>query len=229
MSELALQMTALIASALVAGVIAGWWAYYFMRREELVQCRYELAGLRRNYSEALEENRTLQTQIKIVESKLPKPRPVNEGSTDHGEYVELRKELEKSRRQLTQLGGQLAGRDKRIEHLTQLSTQQSLKLREYQTAATDADTNKNVATRRHVIKTHLIKTARKRDDLKQLRGISDTIEHQLHALGIQNFQQLAELSNNDLERYQRLLNLPLTALQQWRNTALEQPPSLNHS
>lgn len=225
MSELALQMTAIIAATLVVGVIAGWWAYYFMRREELVQCRYELAGLRRNYSEALEENRNLQTQIKIVESKLPKPRPVNEGSTDHGEYIELRKALEKSRRHITQLSGQLAGRDKRIEHLTQLNQQQSLKLNEYQ----KPDHEDSSVLRKKAIKAHLMTTDTRQDDLKQLRGISSNIEHQFHTLGIQNFQQLADLSNSDLERYQRLLNLPLTALQQWRTIALEQPPTLKHS
>lgn len=216
MSDLALQMTVLITSALVAGVITGWWAYYFMRREELVKCRYELAGLRRNYSETLEENRNLKAQIKIVESKLPKPRPVNEGSLDHGQYIELRKELEKSRQQLTRLSGQLAGRDKRIEHLTQLSKQQERKLHEYQPSQDD-DSEALART----VSMNLMRTTPKHDDLKQLRGLSNDVEYKFQALGIQNFHQLAALSNGDLERYQRLLNLPLKALQQWRSTALE--------
>lgn len=219
MSDLALQMTALIAGALVTGTIAGWWAYYFMRREELVQCRYELAGLRRNYSETLEENRTLRTHVKNVESKLPKPRAVNEGSSDHGNYLTLRKDLEKSRKKLTQLSGLLAGRDKRIEHLTQLSKQQERKLREYQTPVDD-DAESLVKA----VSINLMNTAPQHDDLKQLHGLSSAVEYKFNTLGIQNFQQLAELSNHDIERYQRLLDLPVKALHQWRTLALRQTP-----
>lgn len=222
MSELALQMTAVITCTLITGIVAGWWAYYFMRREELVKCRYELAGLRRNYSETLEENRQLHIQLKAVESQLPKPRSMNEDSTNHGKYIALRKALEKSRQQITQLTDDLSGRDKRIEQLTQLHKQQAVKLKTCQQQLTPLGSSKSSPA--HT--TSLMQAAPVQDNLQQLNGVSSTIEQQLNALGIQSFQQLAELSNHDLERYQRLLKLPLKALKQWRSVALEQPPAL---
>ncbi len=106
MGYLATQILVFLTIAMLVGAIVGWLVTRFVYRQHDAQCRTELAGLRRNYADVALQNTTLHRELRQLQKVLHKI-STPPSDTDYGKFLQLRKALEKTRRQYEGLAGSI--------------------------------------------------------------------------------------------------------------------------
>jgi predicted flap endonuclease-1-like 5' DNA nuclease len=201
MGYLAIQMSVFLSIAMFAGTITGWWIARFIYRQYAVECRTELAGLRRNYDNAARENASLRSKLRQLEQVLHKI-GTPPSDTDYGKFLQLRKALEKARGQYEGLLGQCHQQEQSLARLSrelQASRQELVGLRAEmptrQAATLESTTwaaNESPGVGKH-------------DDLTRIQGINQRLASKLQALGIVTYRQVAEFTSDDVHNIQRII------------------------
>lgn len=65
-----IQLTLITTIAVAAGVLLGWWANIYYRKEQEQNLRDELQLLKSYFSESLKENSKVKLQLKLAEEKI---------------------------------------------------------------------------------------------------------------------------------------------------------------
>lgn len=212
MGYLAVQMSFFLSIAVFAGAITGWWIAKFIHGQYAMECRTELEGLRRNYDNAARENASLRSKLRQLESVLHKI-GTPPSDTDYGKFLQLRKALEKTRRQYEGLLGQCHQQEKSLARLSgelQASRQELLVLRAEMTTQQAAIPELPVVDVRGANEPL---DAGKHDDLTRIQGINQRLANKLQALGIVTYRQVAEFTSDDMHNIQRIIG-----------TEIHQPP-----
>lgn len=198
MAYLAVQVSVFMAMALTIGAVAGWLVAKFIYHQDAAECQTELLGLRRNYDAAVMDNAQLRLRLRQQEEVLREVR-IPPSEADYGQFLQLRKALEKTRRQyeglleqfhqqeqaLTRLSGELQGSQQALVGLrAQLHREQ---------AQPPLPAN------------GFMPGSGKRDDLTRIQGINQRLAKQLEALGILTYRQVAEFTSDDLHHIQRII------------------------
>ena len=200
MEYLAIQMSVLLGGAVVLGGLVGGWVARFIYQQAATACRIELAGLRRNYEDATRENvdlrRRLQQQASVLHkiSTLP-------SDTEYGQFLQVRKTLEKTRLQYQGLLDQFNQQQQAVGRL-----RSELQLSQQELAIVQANLNQPLRASELPLPVGLeAVSANKRDDLTLIQGVSQHLAGQLRALGIVTYRQIAEFTADDMHSLQRLL------------------------
>ncbi|QQZ28921.1 hypothetical protein HMY34_09230 [Thiothrix subterranea] len=198
MFYLALHMVLLLSVALLIGVWVGGWVAKWHYARESAQCLTELAGLRRNYQDATADNAYLRSKTRQLEKVLRKI-GTPPAESEYGEFLELRKTLEKTRREYQVLLEQYHQQEKILaderrewqRHQQALVTIQTSPLTAESLCASITDMPPPLAGRY--------------DDLTRIQGISQQLASHLKALGIVTYRQVAEFTTDDMQHIQRII------------------------
>ena len=96
MNSLSLPMLLIIVLAVFFGAALGWWISRFVQSNQEAEMESELAGVRDNYNDAVEENNRLRQHLRQVEDNRAKAVSLLDASNDYGYLLETRKALEDS-------------------------------------------------------------------------------------------------------------------------------------
>lgn len=211
MGYLAIQIAGFLTIALITGAIAGWWVARFIYLQYEAECRTELAGLHRNYDDAVLENASLRHKLREME-KVVRKACIPPSDTDYGKFLQLRKALEKNRRQYEALLDQFQQQEKGIARLKgELlhSKKQLAILREESGKHTDAANWSTDAVSPTAASGLLDSSTRlgERDDLTCIQGINKGLAGKLQAMGILSYRQVAEFTPDDLHNIQRIIGV----------------------
>lgn len=204
MLYLAFQIVLLLSIALLVGVWVGGWVAKWRYDREVAGCLTELAGLRRNYHDVTVENANLRSKTRQLEKILRKisTPPVD---SEYGQFLELRKTLEKTRSEYQTLLTQCHQQEKTLADLRiELQCNQQVSTRLQTTSATSrvlAIAPATANSQRPEVSKH--------DDLTRIQGISQQLASQLKALGIVTYRQVAEFTSDDMLRIQRIIGSDL--------------------
>lgn len=204
MGYLATQMLVFLTIAMVIGAIVGWLVTRFVYRQHDAQCRTELAGLRRNYADVALQNATLHGQLRQLQKVLHKI-STPPSDTDYGKFLQLRKALEKTRRQYQSLLDQFHQQE---ASLAQLSTELQ--------ASKQALAGLQVEVTNRQVPIAVLPPApassglENRDDLTLIQGINQRLASTLQALGIVTYRQVAEFTSDDVHHIQRIIGTDIT-------------------
>lgn len=199
MLYLALQIVLLLSVALLIGVLMGGWVvkWYYVR--ESAQCLTELAGLRRNYQDASADNAYLRNKTRQLEKVLRKI-GAPPADSEYGQFLELRKTLEQTRREYQELLEQYHQQEKTLadwqvnlrrnqEALATLQAEPLMEKTEPLLAAADLQEP----------------TVLRYDDLTRIQGVSQQLASHLKALGIVTYRQVAEFTADDVQHIQCII------------------------
>lgn len=204
MFYLALQMVLLLSIALLIGVLVGGWVAKWHYAREAAQCLTELAGLRRNYQDATADNAYLRNKTRQLEKMLRKI-GTPPAESEYGQFLELRKTLEKTRREYQSLLEQCHQQEKtladwRVE--LQRNQQALATLQAAPVATAEESPHESIADMpRPAAGTY--------DDLTRIQGISQQLASHLKALGIVTYRQVAEFTTDDMQHIQRIIGTEL--------------------
>lgn len=202
MGYLAIQMSLLLGLVMVAGSLAGWWVARFIYRQATTECRNELVGLRRNYEDSSLENVNLRSKVRQLDMLLRKiGTPPSEA--DYGQFLQVRKALEKTRLQYQSLLDKCHQQQKTLSQLNaelQGSKQELLAL---QAQLVQQQGVTPVASL--VVASSSSISMGKRDDLTRIQGINQRLASKLQALGIVTYRQVAEFTSDDVHHIQRII------------------------
>jgi predicted flap endonuclease-1-like 5' DNA nuclease len=214
MEYLAIQVIIFLLAAVMVGGALGWWgsSFTYQQREEAV--RHELAGLRRNYGDAVREKGLLRIRLKKVESAL-RTFATAPSVTDYGEYVQTRKALENARRQHESLLEKLHKQQRVLEQLRkQLEARNEVSPRYAELSVTPQETATSGQGG------FRFNPLDEWDDLTHISGVDSGLARKLRALGIVSYQQLAEFTAEDVLRIQPMLDMAIpVSIEGWRQEA----------
>lgn len=199
MFYLVLQMVLLLSLALLIGVLAGGWVakWYYVR--ESAQCLTELAGLRRNYQDAIVDNAYLRNKTRQLE-KIVRKIGIRPAESEYGQFLELRKTLEKTRREYQDLLEQYHQQEKTLADwsIELQRNQQAFVALQVAPLMEKAETSQAVTDMQEAM-------AVKYDDLTRIQGLSQQLASYLTALGIVTYRQVAEFTADDMQHIQRII------------------------
>lgn len=206
-----LQTILIIIISFSIGLLLGGWFVGSRRNVVIKKLQYELSGTRVNFHNAREDAHDLRGQLKVAEEHRSKLSEVLESTSGHKKFSLVRKKLEVSRREIQLLKAELNRREQVVFDLRDVI----LTLKKHLHIRPQPKTVDNVLTiDKKITKVPVIGPSE--DNLQLIDGISDTIAHQLHSLGIVNYRQIAECGPRQLLNIQRLIGqgqrLPL---RQW--------------
>jgi len=192
--------------AVLSGALLGVWVVRWHCAREAAQCLTELAGLRRNYQDARADNAYLRDKTRQLEKVLRKIGTPSAAS-DYGQFLELRKTLEKTRREYQHLLEQYHAQEKtladwRVERQRQQQVCTAMQAAPATTATEDALHCASAAD-------SLLSGAAPHDDLTRIQGISQQLASHLRALGIVTYRQVAEFTTDDVQHIQRIIGTEL--------------------
>jgi predicted flap endonuclease-1-like 5' DNA nuclease len=218
MGYLAVQVSSLLVVALALGSLAGWWVARWIYHQATAQCRVELSGLRRNYEDGALQNVHLRNRLQQLEKVLHKV-STPPSDTDYGQFLQLRKALEKTRLQYQTLLTQCHQQQKTVQHLQaelQNNQQALAALQAGQAMLGGMEREKAVAAAREPLDLR----AGKRDDLTRIQGINQRLACKLQAMGIVTYRQIAEFTSDDVTHIQQLIGADLaTPTEGWAHNA----------
>lgn len=206
MGYLAIQVSSLLVLAAALGSLVGWWGARLVYRQATAQCRIELSSLRRNYEDRALDNVNLRNKLQQLEKVLHKvTTPPSEA--DYGQFLQLRKALEKTRLQYQGLLDQCHQQQNTVQHLqAELHTSQQV-LAALQTAPQAPLVGLCESSSRELLD---LRSA-KRDDLTRIQGINQRLASKLQALGIVTYRQVAEFTSDDVSHIQQIIGTELAA------------------
>ena len=126
---------------------------------------------------------------------------------DYGQFLQLRKALEKTRLQYQGLLDQCHQQQNTVQHLqAELHTSQQV-LAALQTAPQAPLAGLCESSSRELLD---LRSA-KRDDLTRIQGINQRLASKLQALGIVTYRQVAEFTSDDVSHIQQIIGTELAA------------------
>ena len=206
MGYLAIQVSSLLVLAAALGSLVGWWGARLVYRQATAQCRIELSALRRNYEDRSLDNVNLRNKLQQLEKVLHKV-STHPSEADYGQFLQLRKALEKTRLQYQSLLDKSHQQQKTVLHLqTELhNSQQTLAMLQAAAAPQSA------VLCEPSLRAPLDVRPAKRDDLTRIQGINQRLASKLQALGIVTYRQVAEFTSDDVNHIQQIIGADLTA------------------
>ncbi len=199
MLYLALQIVLLLSVALLIGVLMGGWVvkWYYVR--ESAQCLTELAGLRRNYQDASADNAYLRNKTRQLEKVLRKI-GAPPADSEYGQFLELRKTLEHTRREYQELLEQYHQQEKTLADW-------QVKLQRNQEALATLQAEPLMEKTEPLLTAADLQepTVLRYDDLTRIQGVSQQLASHLKALGIVTYRQVAEFTVDDVQHIQRII------------------------
>lgn len=199
MLYLALQIVLLLSVALLIGVLMGGWVvkWYYVR--ESAQCLTELAGLRRNYQDASADNTYLRNKTRQLEKVLRKI-GTPPADSEYGQFLELRKTLEQTRREYQELLEQYHQQEETLADW-------QVKLQRNQEALATLQAEPLMEKTEPLLAVADLQepTVLRYDDLTRIQGISQQLASHLKALGIVTYRQVAEFTADDVQHIQRII------------------------
>lgn len=207
MGYLALQVSSLLVLAAALGSLVGWWGARLVYRQATAQCRIELSGLRRNYEDRALDNVNLRNKLQQLEKVLHNV-TTSPSDADYGQFLQLRKALEKTRLQYQSLLDKCHQQQKTVQHLqAELHANQQV-LVALQAAAPPVPA---VVLRESSPRAPLDLRSAKHDDLTRIQGINQRLASKLQALGIVTYRQVAEFTSDDVSHIQQIMGTELAA------------------
>lgn len=204
MEYFVIQTAIFLLLAVVAGIALGWWGARLVHANLTANCQNELAGLRRNYEDAIKDNLLLRTQLRQMEGALRKVGNTS-SNADYGEFLETRKALETTRRQYEALLEKLHQQEKSLNQFrTQLQSRKA-ELDELKQSITvpAKDASTPLASLGKALEPELVAS----DDLTCIQGVNQSLASKLRALGIISYRQIAEFTRDDINSVQRIIGV----------------------
>ncbi|MEB4593476.1 hypothetical protein VSS37_21035 [Candidatus Thiothrix sp. Deng01] len=201
MGYLAIQVATFMAVSVIVGIMAGWWMARFLYQQHAVKGRIELAGLRRNYDDSLQENISLRHKLRCLE-KVVRKASVPPSETDYGKFLQLRKALEKNRRQYESLLEQFHQQEKMLAGL-----KRDLQDSRRQLDVLRVESHKQTSVLSAASQADDVVQLHERDDLTCIQGVNPGLASKLQALGILSYRQLAEFTVDDVRNVQRIIDV----------------------
>lgn len=203
MFYLALQMVLLLSIALLIGVLVGGWVAKWHYARESAQCLTELAGLRRNYQDATADNAYLRNKTRQLEKVLRKI-GIPPAESEYGQFLELRKTLEKTRQEYQNLLERYHQQETTLANwrVELQRNQQALAPVQAAPLMEKAEPSQPATDMQEPM-------AARYDDLTRIQGISQQLASHLKALGIVTYRQVAEFTADDMQHIQRIIGTEL--------------------
>ncbi|HPE62058.1 MAG: hypothetical protein KDI15_02345 [Thiothrix sp.] len=214
--------------SLLLGMLAGMALAHYQRRTQASQLRLANAELRYQYHLMLDETASLKDEVKVLnrqnaeqqtqarqptETAIPVPTPGPEPANET--YLKIRKQLERARKTIEKLKGELGLREHQLQELEQARQRLKQRLDQIQTLPAPARiASLPTPPSRHngPVSGH--------DDLQKIEGISPDMARKLQNLGFISYRQLAECGNGEFRQIQRLFRLPDPRIMlAWRKSA----------
>ncbi|HPQ96519.1 MAG: hypothetical protein KDI44_01055 [Thiothrix sp.] len=201
-------------ASLLFGLLAGMVLAHYQRRTQASHLRLANAELRHQYHLLLDETAGLKDEIKVLSRQNAEPRPLQPAEAirlesalgpepAHDTYLRIRKQLERARKTIERLKGELDLRMHQLQALEQ--ARQQLKQRLERMQALPAPSR---ITRLPTPSSRRPGQISGHDDLQKIEGISPDTARKLQNLGFVSYRQLAECGNGEFRQIQKLLRLP---------------------
>ncbi|OQX13107.1 MAG: hypothetical protein BWK73_13165 [Thiothrix lacustris] len=189
-----------LSMALLIGGLLGVWVARWHYAREVAQCLTELAGLRRNYQDARADNAYLRGKTRQLEKVLRKI-GTSPADRDYGQFLELRKALEKTRREYQHLLEQYHEQEKTLAdwRIEWQRKEQVLTVTPVAPSAIEKPPHPEATA------AAWLPVAAAHDDLTRIQGISQPLASHLKALGIVTYRQVAEFTSDDMQHIQRII------------------------
>ena len=210
MPQPTLQMLMLTLAGFSLGLLLGWVIVSLRKGRIEKRLQYELTGVHANFQSAREDAHQLRGQLKLLGEQKSRLLKMLESTSGHKDFLEVRRKLELSRRQIQLLKAELNRREQIIFDLKDVihTLRRHLYIR-------PQPEQKEVAK---LIKLPVVENSE--DNLQLINGLSAEIAYQLRSMGIVNYRQLAECSPQQLSGIQRLIGQnEILPLQQWATEA----------
>lgn len=192
MHYLTLQITVFLLTAIISGVVLGWWVKGMFVSLKLEDNKNKNVSDHRNLRDAREQLSLLQAKYDQAQDKIDRYTE-HYNSNTYGKYLEVRKSLEDARKEHEELLAELNHQKNTVRKL-RYQIEQDRKIADSQHYLNDLSNTLKKSPAFSDEESEIFN-----DDLKKISGISEDLEKQLNSLGIMKYRQIAEFSVQDAE------------------------------
>ncbi len=204
----------------LVSVLIGFGIAWYLRSTSLANKQKEINHMIAEINASRKSNQITSEQLRKLEHTLTRARETfrEDFFTTTREKERLQVELENSRHEITRVQNEVSAAQSSLQNLQQINIQLERTLKKEQVSKHELEVNLDEVRHQNEQKVHtqsdfiseriLAATQMEKediDDLKEIKGIGQVIEKKLNMLGIVNFNQVSELTDDAIEQISHTL------------------------